>query len=75
MKGCCPLTQQPLTDDQIYPQYGLKDTIDEMRKMKREQKQQQDRIAELEAMVANQNGPAASSQEATKNGDDLQNPY
>ena len=52
LKGCCPLTQQPLTEDQIYPQYGLKDTIEEMRRMKREQKEQKDRIAELEAMVA-----------------------
>ena len=33
-RGVCPLTQQPLRVDQIYPQYGLKDTIAEMRRIK-----------------------------------------
>ena len=35
-KGTCPLTQKPLTMDQIYPQYALKDTIAEMRRIKKE---------------------------------------
>ena len=32
--GTCPLTKKPLREDQLYPQYGLKDTINEMRRMK-----------------------------------------
>ena len=35
-KGTCPLTQKPLREDQIYPQFALKDTIAEMRRMKQE---------------------------------------
>ena len=48
-KGTCPLTQQRLTEAQIYPQYGLKDTIAEMRRIKQENSERNDRIAELEA--------------------------
>ena len=33
--GSCPLTQQPLREDQIFPQFGIKDTIAEMRKIKK----------------------------------------
>ena len=54
-KGVCPLTQKPLTQEQIYPQYGLKDTIEEMRRIKQENQESQRRIQELEAMVAAQN--------------------
>ena len=60
-KGTCPLTQKPLTVDQIYPQYALKDTIAEMRRIKKENQESQRRIEELEAMVASQkNNPADS---------------
>ena len=51
-KGTCPLTQKPLTQDQIYPQYALKDTIAEMRRIKKENQESQRRIEELEAMMA-----------------------
>ena len=36
MRGECPLTKKPLREDQIYPQYGLKDTIAEMKRIKKE---------------------------------------
>ena len=49
--GTCPLTKKPLTESQIYPQYGLKDTIAEMRSMKRQNEESQRRIEELEAML------------------------
>ena len=51
LKGECPLTKKPLTVDQIYPQYGLRDTIAEMRRMKKQNEEQKRRIAELEAMA------------------------
>ena len=35
-RGTCPLTNQPLRQDQIFVQYGLRRTIEEMRAMKRE---------------------------------------
>ena len=52
MRGECPLTNQPLSQEQIYPQYGLKDTIDEMRRMREQNEAGQRRIRELEAMVS-----------------------
>ena len=33
-KGTCPMTQKSLTLDQVYPQYGMRNTIVEMRAMK-----------------------------------------
>ena len=50
-KGTCPLTNQPLRNDQIYPQFGLKATIEEMRAMKQNQLDSNKRIAELEAQL------------------------
>ena len=32
--GRCPVTNQPLTKDQVFKQYNVKDAIDEMTKMK-----------------------------------------
>ena len=43
-KGVCPLTQKPLTEADIYPQYGLQATIEEMRKMKQENLEREKRI-------------------------------
>ena len=60
--GTCPLTKKPLTEAQIYPQYGLKDTIAEMRSMKRQNEESQRRIQELEAMLASKNDTNGKSE-------------
>ena len=44
MRGECPLTKKPLTEDQIFPQYGLKDSIAEMRRIKKENEDLKRRI-------------------------------
>ena len=51
-RGTCPLTKKPLREDQIIPQYGLKATRDEMRKMKQQNEAGEARIRELEAQLA-----------------------
>ena len=67
MRGVCPLTQQPLREYQIYPQYGLKDTIAEMRRIKKENEDQRLRIEELEFLAASQ---SLNAQKIGKNATD-----
>ena len=61
--GTCPLTQQPLRIDQLYPQFGLKDTIADMRRLKKENMESEKRIKELEARLGKKEGGDALLEE------------
>jgi len=51
MKGKCPLTQKPLRMNQIFPQYSLKTSIKEMRKISKENEEQKEEIEKLKAQL------------------------
>ena len=49
-KGACPITNQPLRENQITVLYGLKDTIANLRRLRQENRVQRRRIEQLEEM-------------------------
>ena len=51
-RGVCPVTRQPLREDQICPQYGLKDSIAQMRRINKENDDLKRQIKKLEASAA-----------------------
>ena len=57
--GKCPVTNQPLTKEQIFKQYNVKGAIDEMTKMQQKLDEQQKQIENLSASQQN-NAPLAN---------------